>query len=278
MRPLTTSERRLLWVLLGAGFVILNFWGYNELALRRTRALGQQRMLRTDIVRLEQLRLEKPNAELNREWLASRLPAYKDVDQLETYLYRTVSARAQDLGIELTKQDPRPTQKDELVHRSIVDIEFTDEIEAVTKFLHAIQDQEAFRFISHLELAAGKDPKNIRCQARIEQWWHPESESLAADLPTMPAVAPSTAPAISGVESGSPADSTMLPNDGRRSEARGSSLEIASAPGAAGPAANSEKRITLTPVERSSGAPVKTEARPPVPAAPAISIAPPTQP
>jgi hypothetical protein len=177
------------------GFALLNFWGYNALSARRTAALAQQRTLRSDIFRLEQLRNEKANAEVNRDWISSRLPAYTDVDQLETHLYRAISARAGDpaLGIELTKEDPRPTQKDEFVHRSIVDIEFTDEIESVIGFLHAIQEQEAFRFISHLELNAQKDPQKIRCIARIEQWWRADSEAVTGAMTdAAPATPPST--------------------------------------------------------------------------------------
>jgi hypothetical protein len=206
MRTLSHNERRLLVIVGVLGFALLNFWGYNALSSRRTLALAQQRTLRNDIFRLEQLRNEKASAEINRDWIASRLPAYTDVDQLETHLYRAIAARAADpnLGIELTKEDPRPTQKDEFVHRSIVDIEFTDDIESVIGFLHAIQEQEAFRFISHLELQAQKDPQKIRCIARIEQWWRADSEAVTGAIADT-ADASSSTPAPATSETPSPA-------------------------------------------------------------------------
>lgn len=195
MRPLTSSEKRLLWIFGAVGFLLINYWGYNELALRRTQAEARQRLLQAEIFRLRQLQLEKPMAEVNRQWLASRLPAYRDVDQLETHLYSFIRNTAEKQSIDLTKLEPRPTQKDELVHRSIVDIDFTDEIEQVINFLHAVQDQDAFRFIQHLELLAGKDPQKIRCQARIEQWWRPDSDAVAAALPQLPSSSATEAPA-----------------------------------------------------------------------------------
>jgi hypothetical protein len=110
MRSLSRRESRLLLIISAAVFLLLNFLGYQQLAQRRTRALASQRTYKMDLTRLRELQAAKPAADVNSHWLETRLPAYKDVDQFETYLFNIVTNRAAAAGdIELTKKDPRPT-------------------------------------------------------------------------------------------------------------------------------------------------------------------------
>jgi hypothetical protein len=198
MRSLSSRERRLMMLLLVAGFFILNFLGYQALAQRRTAALGQQRTLRFDIARLKELQAAKPLADVNTEWINNHLPAYTDIDQLETHLFNVVTSKAAAADVELTKKDPRPTQKDALVHRSIMDIEATAEMENLINFLHALQGREDFRFISFLELTPTKDEERVRCQAQVQQWWRADSEELmglvSSDVPRLPQLPVATPP------------------------------------------------------------------------------------
>jgi Tfp pilus assembly protein PilO len=179
-------------LLLVAGFFILNFLGYQTLAQRRSVAIGQQRSLRFDIARLKELQAAKPMVDVTSEWVAKKLPAYTDIDQLETHLFNVVSNKAIAADVELTKKDPRPTQKDAMVHRSILEIETTAAMENLIKFLHSLQGREDFIYISFLELTPTKDEERVRCQARIEQWWSPLSDQLdgvvSSDVPRLPSV------------------------------------------------------------------------------------------
>jgi hypothetical protein len=213
MRSLSPRESRLLVAIGAAAFLLVNFLGYQELAKRRDRARAQQRTYKLDLTRLRELQAAKPAVDVNTLWIESRLPAYKDVDQFETYLFNVVLDRAAAAGgLELTKKDPRPTQKDELVHRSILEIECIADMETLVKFLHSLQDREAFRFIAYLELAPTKDEEQIRCQARIEQWWRPDSADLYGgpadgvpvipDLPASRAPAPATNPPVEQADPG----------------------------------------------------------------------------
>ena len=192
MRSLSSRERRLLMLLLVAGFIIFNFLGYQTLAQRRSAALVQKRSLGFDIQRLKELQAAKPLADVNTEWVNAHLPAYTDIDQLETHLFNVVISKAAAAGVELTKKDPRPTEKDATAHRSIIDIEATADIESLITFLHSLQGKEDFRSISSLELTPTKDEERVRCQARIEQYWRPDSEELAgivsSDVPRLPQV------------------------------------------------------------------------------------------
>jgi len=192
MRSLSSRERRLLMSLLVAGFFILNFLGYQSLAQRRTAALSQQRTLRFDIARLKELQAVKPTVDITSDWVNARLPAYTDIDQLETHLFNVVANKAVGAGVELSKKDPRPTEKNPLVHKSILEIETTAEMENLVNFLHSLQGRDDFRFISFLELTPTKDEERVRCQARVEQWWRPDSDELAgivtSDVPRLPQV------------------------------------------------------------------------------------------
>lgn len=198
MRSLSSRERRLLMLLLVAGFLILNFLGYQTLAQRRTAATTQQRSLKLDIARLTELQSMKPTVDINSEWINSHLPAYADIDQLETHLFNVVNNKAIAAGVELTKKDPRPTEKGDLVHKSVLEIETIADMENLVDFLHSLQGREDFRFISFLELTPTKDEERVRCQARIEQWWRADSEELAgiisSDVPRLPSVPLATPP------------------------------------------------------------------------------------
>jgi len=199
-------------LLLVAGFIIMNFLGYQALAQRRTAAISQQRTLRFDILRLKELQVAKPTVDVNSEWLNAHLPAYRDIDQLETHLFNVVANKAVAAEIELNKKDPRPTQKDALVHRSIMQIETTAEMENLVTFLHSLQDREDFRFISYLEMTPTKDEERVRCQATVEQWWRPDSDQLAgivsSDVPTLPEVPLVTPPPATEPEAGAEAGDT----------------------------------------------------------------------
>lgn len=200
-------------LLLVAGFIIVNFLGYQMLAQRRAASIAQQRSLRFDIQRLKELQDAKPAVDVTSQWLDAHLPAYKDIDQLETHLFNVVTNKAVSANLELNKKDPRPTQKDALVHRSIMEIETTASMENLVTFIHSLQSREDFRFISFLELTPTKDEERVRCQARVEQWWRPDSESVGgamdSDVPTLPAVPLAAPPAVAtetGIETGTPAE------------------------------------------------------------------------
>jgi Tfp pilus assembly protein PilO len=187
-------------LLLVAGFIIVNFLGYQMLAQRRAASIAQQRSLRFDIQRLKELQDAKPAVDVTSQWLDAHLPAYKDIDQLETHLFNVVTNKAVSANLELNKKDPRPTQKDALVHRSIMEIETTASMENLVTFIHSLQNREDFRFISFLELTPTKDEERVRCQARVEQWWRPDSElvggALDSDVPTLPVVPLAAPPAV----------------------------------------------------------------------------------
>jgi type II secretory pathway component PulM len=193
MRSPSPRESRLLVAIGAAAFLLVNYLGFQQLSERRHSALAQQRTYKLDLTRLRELQAAKPAVDVNTEWIESRLPAYKDVDQFETYLFNVVLDRAAAAGnLELTKKDPRPTQQDETVHRSILEIECTAPMKTLVRFLHSLQDREAFRFVSFLELTPTKDEEQIRCQARIEQWWRPDSADLyggpASGVPVIPSL------------------------------------------------------------------------------------------
>jgi hypothetical protein len=262
MRSLSSRERRLLMLLLVAGFIILNFLGYQTLAQRRTAALSQQRALRFDIARLKELQTVKPVVDINSEWVDKHLPAYADIDQLETYLFNVVTNKAMAADVELTKKDPRPTQKDALVHRSIMEIEATAEMENLITFLHSLQGKEDFRFISFLEMMPTKDEERVRCQARIEQWWRPDSEELAgivsSDVPRLPDVPVTTPPPTTDTKPPVTADPPPAPSP---------SAGDGAANGA--PPAASPDEITAPAVEQPSGETVQPPVPPPDAATPA---------
>jgi hypothetical protein len=207
MPSLSPSEKRLALTFAALGFVTLNFLGYQKLMTWRTKSIAEQRRDRIEIKRLSVLSEDQPAAEITRDWIIQNLPVYASEDVRDTKLYQDVRRLAEQENIELTKNDTRPFTRDPGVDKSIVDIEFNDEIGRIISFLHKLQDTKNFRNVSRLEFVANKDPKEIRVQARIEQWWSPESENLLAT--TEAAASPGAIPAPTPA-SGTPAPDAHL--------------------------------------------------------------------
>jgi hypothetical protein len=180
MPSLSASEKRLGLILAMLGFLILNYLGYQKLISWRAKSLAAQNRDRAEIKRLTILQEDLPAAEVTREWITQKLPVYTSEDVRDTKLYQDVRRLAEQENIELNKNDTRPFTRDAGIDKSVVDIEFTDEIGRIISFFHKAQDTQLFRNVSRLEFVAAKDPKDIRVQARIEQWWSPESENYLA--------------------------------------------------------------------------------------------------
>jgi hypothetical protein len=252
-------------LLLVAGFIIVNFLGYQMLAQRRAASIAQQRSLRFDIQRLKELQDAKPAVDVTSQWLDAHLPAYKDIDQLETHLFNVVTNKAVSANLELNKKDPRPTQKDALVHRSIMEIETTASMENLVTFIHSLQNREDFRFISFLELTPTKDEERVRCQARVEQWWRPDSElvggALDSDVPTLPVV-PLAAPPAVAAETGTETATSAEESAGSTAVEQSAASEVQSSTTTtdAAPAAPAEPETSPAATETT---PAATETSPP---------------
>ncbi len=200
MRELTSNERRLLLFVVVVGFLFLNFWGYTQAMAWRTRAIAKGKVLSLQIKELRSLQDAKAVSAETREWIDSKLPVYKNDDEFLTDLLNRVKASASSASLDDIKVQPRDPERDPVkmpyFHRTAVDVEFTSDIETILKFLASVENQDEFRAVTSLEFVPRKDPKEVQCNARFEQWWSPDSQVLAGQVAEAPLVEPAPASSV----------------------------------------------------------------------------------
>lgn len=173
MRALTSKEKKLLAGLLATVFLLLNIAGLRIF-------LDRQKVLKADIVRLqEEIRQDKAVLaeravyEERSEWLDKNQPV-DDVTTTEddAKFYDFVESSAKRSGLEYTRKaaGPRPPNQDyvEVFDSSQV----KGNLESLVKWLHEIQQPQAFRAIKQLTIKSGEPPQLVS-DVEVARWYRP---------------------------------------------------------------------------------------------------------
>ena len=173
MRALTAKERKLLFFLLGAIFLLLNIVGLQAF-------LNRQRSLQTGIVQLR-AQLDEHRAILadraywdeRAAWLDANQPA-DDVGTVEddTKFTQFVETSAKNAGLTYTRRDAgqRPSEGPfaEVVDSSQV----KGKMDALVKWLNELQQPDAFRAIKQISVKSGEPPEVI-AEVEVARWYRP---------------------------------------------------------------------------------------------------------
>ena len=199
MAKLKPSEFRLLLAFGVIAFLLLNVWGYTVVKRNHDGLIAEQSRLngRLNTAKIyEGLEQESLNKQ---SWLLSRVPVYRDQDHMRTHLLKFVEQRALSFGLSPELQPKEPDFGNDF-HRSSLQVKVSGSIDVIGEWIFTLQDPEAFRAITSLDLTAkAKDPKTVYAEIVIEQWWDPNSEqriaeaggaNVPADVRELPAATP----------------------------------------------------------------------------------------
>lgn len=181
MPPLKQSEKRLLAVFGIAGFLLLNLLGFSWYS-KKMLVLDQQRSkLETRSRMLSFMKTRAPEAERKQAWLAQNLKGYADPTARDSYLDNFIIDLAQNLNLELKKNQALEPKLEDLFHKSRYHGEVTGQWGDVLEFIYQLQKPSEFRFVPALSLksqkkeASSEEAADVVCTFDIEKWWSPES-------------------------------------------------------------------------------------------------------
>jgi hypothetical protein len=172
---MSTREKKLLTLLLVAGFLIVNFFLYTLYSQKQTTYENELNVAKG---RLQQaISFGESSEQLAEEmqWLAKNEPepaAYQDV---QTKLQQFAEAQARNLGLTIKSQELLPTDESgDNYHRAQIKINITGQEVALYTWFDAINDPTAFRTTFQIRMTPnGQDDTLIDCSATLSQWFPP---------------------------------------------------------------------------------------------------------
>lgn len=173
MRALTAKEKRLLLVLLGAIFVLINVIGLNTY-------LARWQSWKNSLVQLQgQLVENRAILEVGGEWLerAAWLDANQPADDVATTdddakFYEFVETSAKNAGLTYQRREAGTVPQDGLLAEVFDTSQVKGTMEALVKWLVQLQDPAAFRAIKQLSIRSGEPPQVV-AEVTVARWYRP---------------------------------------------------------------------------------------------------------
>lgn len=175
---MSSREKKLLSLLLLAGFLLLNLFLYSQ--YQQKKALFET-ALETSQIELEQGKTSQDNATQYAEemqWLANHEPAQTDAQNVEGQLQKFIETEAKAAGLTLKPQAQEFLTTDTTgkhYHRAQIKISVTGREESLYRWLNTVNDPSAFRSAIQIRLSPNtQDDTLIDCSAVISQWFPAE--------------------------------------------------------------------------------------------------------
>jgi hypothetical protein len=175
LRKLTNNERRLLWFLGGAIFVIANFYGVSYLLDREADLSSKLSELESTIKSHHVWLQEKDFWLARKRWLDAKQPEVgkNEVPQSELLEALTKSAAANQLQIqEQSFGESRTTAH----YRSVaVRLKLTGSLQNVIKWLVEMQQPERFQAVTSFSLKNAEAPPTVSLELEVARWYAPQA-------------------------------------------------------------------------------------------------------
>ncbi len=172
---MSAREKKLLALLLVAGFIIVNFFLYTLYVQKKTLYTND---LEAAKARLQQaLSFRESSDQLTGEmtWLSENEPEPAAYQEVQTKLQQFAETQARSLGLTIKTQELLPTDTSGIhYNRAQVKINLTGQEQALYRWFEAINDPAAFRTAYQIRLSPnGQDDTLIDCSATLAQWFPP---------------------------------------------------------------------------------------------------------
>ncbi|QTN31805.1 hypothetical protein HZ994_05505 [Akkermansiaceae bacterium] len=172
---MSDREKKLLALLLLAGFVILNFFLFTVYTQKKANYSGSLDTAKADLQ--QAIAISESSAQYAEEmdWLAANEPepaAYQDV---QTKLQQFAYSQATNLGLTVKTQELLPTDTSGThYHRAQIKISLSGREKALYDWFGQVNDPAAFRTAYQIVLKPNsQDDTLIDCTATLSQWFPP---------------------------------------------------------------------------------------------------------
>jgi hypothetical protein len=174
MRALTAKERKLLLLLIGALFVLLNVVGLQAF-------LNRQRLLQSDIARLRAQLDEHRSILAGKDYWEERgawLEAHQPVDDVgtvedDTKFTEFVEVSAKNSGLQYTRRGGGPMPP----RGSIAEVYDASTVQgpmkALVQWLSELQKPAEFRVIKQFRIKSTEKPPDVVCDVEVARWYRP---------------------------------------------------------------------------------------------------------
>lgn len=173
---MSPREKKLLILLLAGGFVMLNLIGLSF--YRSQRAAVDERILQAEreLATAELFQASRNQVGEEMEWLEQHLPEPAANQDVQVVLQTLCKVEAENVGLEIKRQDLLPSITDEGLHfhRARIAVEVSGTEQALYEWFDRLNVPAKLRGATRIILTPNsEDDTQINCKATIEQWFVP---------------------------------------------------------------------------------------------------------
>jgi len=168
---MTKRERRLLFIFLGAIFILFNLFGVTYL-------LRREGELKTKLVNLGNERREadswlkeKDLWEQRKTWMDSKQPKLQSTGEANAALLETIQTSARKQKITIVEQGFGEPNVQPFYQEISVKLKINGSLESITRWLAELQQPANFQAIPSLSLKSDSDPSKIVCELTVARWY-----------------------------------------------------------------------------------------------------------
>lgn len=172
---MSDREKKLLSLLLFAGFVILNFFLFTVYSQAKLRYTSDLETAQSDLQQAINFNESSEEFAGEMDWLAANEPEPSVRQDVQNKLQQFAESQARTLGLTVKSQELLPTDDSGAhYHRAQVKISLSGQEKALYKWFDMINDPAAFRTAYQIVMKPNsQDDKLIDCTATLSQWFPP---------------------------------------------------------------------------------------------------------
>lgn len=178
---MSNREKRLLIFFGIAGFLVLNFLGFNLYQAKKQAIAAQLADAGQKLQRAEIVSASRDQVAEEMVWLSENEPEPAASQDVQTQLQKFCESEAQSAGLTIKIQRPMPTDTTEgrHYHRAKFQFTVTGSEDDLYKWFDRVNVPADFRIATQIRLNPNKeDDTKIDCVTVIEQWFVPLPPSI----------------------------------------------------------------------------------------------------
>lgn len=171
MRALNKRERRLIVMLSGAIFVIVNLFGVSSLFQRQGQLQSRLIALRNERREAKSWLVEKDMWQKRKEWLDKNQPKLHTTGEGNASLLETVQTTARKNNITIVEQGFAEPTPQPAYQEIAVKLKVSGTLESITRWLVELQQPTKFIAIPLLSMKSDSDATKVICELTVARWY-----------------------------------------------------------------------------------------------------------
>ena len=178
-KPLSTREKRLLWLCMGVLVLMATAIGANFILQKRSALVTRIAELEAQKRENESWLRDKAFWEKRRLWLADNMPVTDSMGRAQGQLLEEMQNEALDREVKILQQTPLESVSNEDFREVAVSLRLTGDLPKVMAWLAVMQSPEKFQSVKVLELDLDRRSRlptpQAQCDLTIARWFKPET-------------------------------------------------------------------------------------------------------